>query len=64
MVWKYFPETARMSLEEIGEKFGEPVALHLNAVEHEKPVTVHSEEARVEKQSAPETATDEVAETV
>jgi MFS family permease len=37
LVWYYFPETKGLSLEEIGEKFGDEVAVHLtNITEEEK----------------------------
>jgi hypothetical protein len=63
VVWKYFPETARMSLEEIGEKFGEPVAIHLNAAEGEKALVIQSENLNEEKQTVPWTTAEELTET-
>lgn len=37
MVYFYWPETARLSLEEIGKNFGDEVAVHINdATDEEK----------------------------
>ncbi|KAH0828528.1 hypothetical protein AYO21_07761 [Fonsecaea monophora] len=36
IIYFYFPETARLSLEEIGQKFGDEVAVHVNDTTEEK----------------------------
>jgi len=36
IVWLYWPETARLSLEEISAKFGDDVAVHINDVSPEQ----------------------------
>lgn len=35
VVYFYFPETARLSLEEIGQKFGDDVAVHITDASQE-----------------------------
>ena len=36
LIYFFFPETARLSLEEIGQKFGDEVAVHVNDVDEEQ----------------------------
>jgi MFS family permease len=40
IVYFYFPETARLSLEEISAKFGDDVAVHINDVSEEERKTL------------------------
>ena len=36
VVYLYFPETARLTLEEIGQKFGDDVAVHITDASQEE----------------------------
>lgn len=42
IIWYTFPETKGLALEEIGEKFGDPVALHLTHLTAEQRADLDS----------------------